>query len=84
MYHLQSQSSEDNESIRAVAQAGPLVCCRVYVSLPQQLAEFGGYSSLSAQAETNVDETMPDDFDCQFLLVGDDLSVLMAWLCSAT
>lgn len=48
----------------------------LHISLPQQLAEIGGYSSLSAQAEIGVDETKWDDFDCQLLPVGDDLFVL--------
>lgn len=48
------------------------------------LSNWQNFSSLSAQAETNVDKTKQNDFDCQFLLAGDDLSVLIrAWLCSA-
>lgn len=66
-----SNHQEDNQRIGAVAQAGPFLCCKAIPVSSSATGRVWGYSSLVAQAESNVDKTEWDDFDCLFLLVGD-------------
>lgn len=53
----------------------PWSVVRMYVCLPQHLAESEHY--MSAQVKTNVDETKRADFDRQLFLVGYDLFLLL-------